>query len=149
MPWHHLYTSSGGGSVSAGLIQFGNRWRLSASYHRYWSRYASVIFSSGSIVVHRDQVRVEVHELDRHLLERALRQQVALDAGERLVRVVVRLLDQAKLLALRLVEADAGRVDSLSRSSARMSSFVSCLYESGGNGMGENLRLSSQCTVVV
>jgi hypothetical protein len=30
--WHHLYTSSGGGSVSAGLTQFGNRCRLSASY---------------------------------------------------------------------------------------------------------------------
>ena len=35
---HHLYTSRGGGSVSAGLTQLGNRWRLSASNHRYWSR---------------------------------------------------------------------------------------------------------------
>ncbi len=38
---------------------------------------------------------------------------------------------------------------SLSRSSARMSSLVSCLYDSGGKGMGANLRDSSQCTVVV
>ena len=37
-PWHHLYTSRGGGSVSAGLIHGGNSRRLSASYHRYWSR---------------------------------------------------------------------------------------------------------------
>ena len=35
MPLAHLYTSSGGGSVSAGFTQLGNRWRLSASYHRY------------------------------------------------------------------------------------------------------------------
>lgn len=33
---------------------------------------------------------------------------------------------------------------SLSLSKARMSSLVSCLYDRGGNGMGENLRLSSQ-----
>lgn len=38
---------------------------------------------------------------------------------------------------------------SLSLSKARMSSLVSCLYDRGGKGMGENLRLSSQCTVVV
>ena len=44
---------------------------------------------------------------------------------------------------------EAAEYDSFSRSSARMSSLVSCLYESGGKGMGENLRLSSQCTVVV
>ena len=37
----------------------------------------------------------------------------------------------------------------MSRSSARMSSLVSCLYDSGGKGMGANLRDSSQCTVVV
>jgi hypothetical protein len=34
-------------------------------------------------------VGVEVEELDGHLLEGALRQQVALDARQRLVRVVV------------------------------------------------------------
>jgi len=39
--------------------------------------------------------------------------------------------------------------DSFSLSSAKISSFVSCLYDSGGNGIGENLLLSSQCTVVV
>lgn len=38
---------------------------------------------------------------------------------------------------------------SFSRSRARMSSLVSCLYERGGNGIGENLLLSSQWTVVV
>jgi len=42
-------------------------------------------------LVHRDEVAVQVHELDGHLLELALRQQVALDALQRLVRVVVRL----------------------------------------------------------
>jgi hypothetical protein len=44
-------------------------------------------------------VAVEIHELDADLLERALRQQVTLDARERLVRVVVRLLDQTQLLS--------------------------------------------------
>ena len=38
MPWHHLYTSSGGGSESEGLTQLGKSARLSASYQRYWSR---------------------------------------------------------------------------------------------------------------
>lgn len=37
------------------------------------------------------QVGVHVKELDGHLLERPLRQQVALDAAQRLMRVVVRL----------------------------------------------------------
>jgi len=36
---------------------------------------------------------------------------------------------------------------SLSFSSARTRSFVSCLYDSGGKGMGANLRDSSQWTV--
>ena len=49
-------------------------------------------------------MRVQVHELDAHLLERALRQQVPLDARKRLVRVVERLLDQTQLLALALVQ---------------------------------------------
>ena len=61
-------------------------------------------------VVDGHEVRVEVHELDGHLLEGALREQVALDARERLVRVVVGLLDEAELLTLRLVEARRGRV---------------------------------------
>ena len=56
-------------------------------------------------VVHRNQVRVHVHELDRHLLEGALRQEMALDARQAVVRPVVRRLDQAQLLALRLVQA--------------------------------------------
>ena len=38
MPAAHLYTSTGGGSLSEGFTQFGKRWRLSASYQRYWSR---------------------------------------------------------------------------------------------------------------
>ena len=49
IPWQNLYTKYGCGSSSLGFTQFGNSLRLSASYHRYWSRYASVIFSSGSI----------------------------------------------------------------------------------------------------
>ena len=42
-------------------------------------------------LVDGDEVRVEVHELDGHLLELTLSQQVALDALQGLVRVVVRL----------------------------------------------------------
>ena len=61
-------------------------------------------------LVHRDEVRVQVHELDVHLLERPLRQQVALDPAQRLVRVVVRLLDEPELLPLLLVQADGGGV---------------------------------------
>lgn len=102
---------------------------------------------------------------------------MTLDPGEGLVRIVVSLLYQPQLLPLTLVQArlNASRhtdrlnnvgenissqtlaytVDhvylyaSLSLSKARMSSLVSCLYDSGGKGMGENRRLSSQCTVVV
>lgn len=48
LPWHHLYTSKGGGSVSEGFTHGGNSLLLSASYHKYWSKYASVIFSNGS-----------------------------------------------------------------------------------------------------
>lgn len=33
--------------------------------------------------------------------------------------------------------------------SFRVRTFVSYLYDRGGKGIGENLRLSSQCTVVV
>ena len=51
-------------------------------------------------VIHGDEVTVQVHELDARFLEGALREQVTLDAGERLVWVVVRLLDQTELLAL-------------------------------------------------
>ena len=42
-------------------------------------------------LVHGHEGRVQVHKLDCHLLEGALREQVPLDARERLVRVVVRL----------------------------------------------------------
>lgn len=59
----------------------------------------------GLDVVARDELLVRVEELDAGLLERALRQEEALDARQRLVRVVVRLLDEGELLALRLVEA--------------------------------------------
>mmetsp|Transcript_3094 Transcript_3094/g.10261 ORF Transcript_3094/g.10261 Transcript_3094/m.10261 type:complete len:228 (-) Transcript_3094:2744-3427(-) len=54
-------------------------------------------------LVHGNEVRVQVHELDANLLERPLRQQVSLDARQRLVRVIERLLDEPELLALRLV----------------------------------------------
>ena len=53
-----------------------------------------------------DSSPVQVHELERHLLERALREQVTFDTREGVVRVVVGLLDQAKLLTLRLVESE-------------------------------------------
>mmetsp|Transcript_4532 Transcript_4532/g.13244 ORF Transcript_4532/g.13244 Transcript_4532/m.13244 type:complete len:1314 (+) Transcript_4532:2393-6334(+) len=58
----------------------------------------------GLDLVDGHEVGVEVHELDAHLLEGALREEVALDAVERLVGVVVGLLDEAQLLALGLVE---------------------------------------------
>ena len=56
-------------------------------------------------LVDRDEVRVEVHKLDRDLLELALGQKVALDALEGLVGVVVCLLNETKLLPSLLVEA--------------------------------------------
>mmetsp|Transcript_42357 Transcript_42357/g.95841 ORF Transcript_42357/g.95841 Transcript_42357/m.95841 type:complete len:242 (-) Transcript_42357:2172-2897(-) len=58
----------------------------------------------------RDEVAVQVHELDGHLLKGPLRQEVALDAAQRLVWVVVRLFDKAELLALLLVQAISGAV---------------------------------------
>mmetsp|Transcript_8730 Transcript_8730/g.18587 ORF Transcript_8730/g.18587 Transcript_8730/m.18587 type:complete len:747 (-) Transcript_8730:2392-4632(-) len=59
----------------------------------------------GLNLIHWDEVAVEVHELDGHLLELALSQQVALDALQSLVRVVVGLLHKPQLLPLLLVEA--------------------------------------------
>mmetsp|Transcript_94895 Transcript_94895/g.290284 ORF Transcript_94895/g.290284 Transcript_94895/m.290284 type:complete len:331 (+) Transcript_94895:4370-5362(+) len=50
-------------------------------------------------------MRVHVLELDRDLLEGALREEVALDPAQRLVGIVVSLLDKAQLLALLLVQA--------------------------------------------
>lgn len=38
---------------------------------------------------------------------------------------------------------------SLSRSKAKISNFVSCLYDNGGKGIGAKRRDSNQCTVVV
>ena len=55
-------------------------------------------------VVARDELLVRVEELDAGLLERALGEEEALDARQRLVRVVVRLLDEGELLSLRLVQ---------------------------------------------
>ena len=52
----------------------------------------------GLDIVHRDEMAVQVHELDPDLLERTLCQQVTLDARQGLVRVVVRLLDETQLL---------------------------------------------------
>ena len=48
---------------------------------------------------------VEVHELYADLLECSLSQQLSLDPGKSLMRVVVSLFDQAKLLSLTLVQA--------------------------------------------
>mmetsp|Transcript_33281 Transcript_33281/g.109100 ORF Transcript_33281/g.109100 Transcript_33281/m.109100 type:complete len:1053 (+) Transcript_33281:4096-7254(+) len=56
-------------------------------------------------LVARRQVRVHVLELNRDLLEGTLRQQVALDAAQSLMRIVVGLLDETQLLTLRLVQA--------------------------------------------
>lgn len=55
-------------------------------------------------IVHRNQVTVEIHELDSSLLEGALGQQMSLDSRQRLVRVVVCLLDQSQFFALALVQ---------------------------------------------
>ena len=55
-------------------------------------------------VVHGHQVAVQVHELNAHLFEGSLGEQVPLDTGQGLVRVVVSLLDQPQLLALTLVQ---------------------------------------------
>ena len=54
-------------------------------------------------VVHRQQVRVEVHELDANLLEGSLCQQVALDARQSLVGIVVSLLGERMELVLRML----------------------------------------------
>ena len=51
------------------------------------------------------KVGVHVLELNGHLLEGTLREQVALDSRESLVRIVVGLLDQTQLLSLLLVQA--------------------------------------------
>ena len=54
-------------------------------------------------LVHRNQRRELVQELQRHVLEHVLRQQVPLDLLQRLVRVIEAALDQTQLLALQLV----------------------------------------------
>mmetsp|Transcript_100146 Transcript_100146/g.251032 ORF Transcript_100146/g.251032 Transcript_100146/m.251032 type:complete len:367 (+) Transcript_100146:3702-4802(+) len=58
----------------------------------------------GLDLVARRQVGVHVLELNRHLLEGTLSQQVPLDAAQRLMRIVVGLLDQTQLLTLLLVQ---------------------------------------------
>ena len=47
---------------------------------------------------------VEIHEFDADLLEGALGEQMTLDPRQRFVGIVVSLLDQTQLLALRLVQ---------------------------------------------
>ena len=93
-------------------------------------------------------MRVQDHQLNAHLLDRALLQQVALDSTERLMRAVVRLLDKPQLFSLRFSWLMTVH-DPLSLSKAKIRSFVSCLWLSGGKMMGAILRDSSQCTVVV
>ena len=85
-----------------------------------------------------------MHELDGHLFEGTLREQVALDARERLVRVVVGLLDQAELLALRLVEPRGGRVRLLEPLEREDEQLGVVLVGERGKGMGANLLLSNQ-----
>mmetsp|Transcript_6179 Transcript_6179/g.20144 ORF Transcript_6179/g.20144 Transcript_6179/m.20144 type:complete len:665 (-) Transcript_6179:1552-3546(-) len=51
-----------------------------------------------------DQVRVQVHELQRHLLEGPLRQEVPFNARQRFVGIVVGLLDEPQLLPLVLIQ---------------------------------------------
>ena len=58
----------------------------------------------GLNVVDGNEVAVQVHELNGHLLEAAVGQQVALDALQRLVGVVVRLwrtLDRKRIACMR------------------------------------------------
>ena len=47
---------------------------------------------------------VEIHELDADFLEGALGEQMTFDTGQRLVRIVVGLLDQSQFLTLRLIQ---------------------------------------------
>lgn len=51
-------------------------------------------------VVARDKLVIRVEELNAGLLERALREQQTLDAGQALVRVVIGLLDECELFTL-------------------------------------------------
>mmetsp|Transcript_2955 Transcript_2955/g.8791 ORF Transcript_2955/g.8791 Transcript_2955/m.8791 type:complete len:467 (+) Transcript_2955:3703-5103(+) len=54
--------------------------------------------------IHGHKVRVHVEEGDRNLLERPLGEQVPLDSGQGLVRVVVRLFHKPEFLSLHLAE---------------------------------------------
>ena len=47
---------------------------------------------------------VEIHELNASLFKSTLSEQVTLDTGQGLVRIVIGLLDQTQFLTLRLVE---------------------------------------------
>ena len=55
-------------------------------------------------IMHRDEVTVEIHELDPDLLEGSLGQKVPLDTRESLVGVVVSLFDQSQFLSLALIQ---------------------------------------------
>ena len=149
MPWHHLYTNKGGGSVSAGLIQFGNKCRLSDSYQMYWSRYASVIFSSGSISY--TGMRCEYRSmnsmptsLNARCVSRCRLMRDSASCG--LSNACSIKPSSSRWLWFSLAAMEKF---SFKRSSAKIKSLRSCLYDSGGNGMGENFLDSNQCTVVV
>ena len=96
--------------MSAGLIQLGKRWRLSASYQRYYKvvlKIALIVKTAlraphlvqvgvGDLLqrldlVDRENVRIHVHKLNLHLFKRPQRQQMPLDARQSLVWIVIRL----------------------------------------------------------
>jgi len=50
-------------------------------------------------------MRIQIHKLNAHLFEGTMAEQMSLDSGKGLVRIIVCLLDQSKLFSLGLVKA--------------------------------------------
>lgn len=59
----------------------------------------------GFDVIARNELIIGVEKLNSRLFERPLCQQETLDTRQTLVRIIVRLLDECKLLALGLIQA--------------------------------------------
>ena len=55
-------------------------------------------------VIHRDEVRVEVHELNADLFEGTMAEEVPLHSRESFMRVIISLLNQRKFISLRLIQ---------------------------------------------
>ena len=55
-------------------------------------------------------MRIQVHELDAHFLERSVAEKMPLDSGKSLMWVIVCLLNQSELFSLRLIEARLDRI---------------------------------------